>query len=108
MTKPRLCAAALTLCGLVAFATTAVAADCAWALWVEAPTGSAQWTIASGPQSRFGAKGDCQRHADDHNAFEATMHKMQGTSGETPHDAYSCQPCNSGHRPFGSRGSTPS
>jgi hypothetical protein len=58
VTKPRLCAA-LTLCGLLAFATTAAAADCAWVLWVEAPAGSHQWSIASVPQSRFAAKGEC-------------------------------------------------
>lgn len=58
VTKPRLCAA-LTLCGLLAFATTAAAADCAWVLWVEAPAGSHQWSFASVPQSRFAAKGEC-------------------------------------------------
>ena len=61
-------------------------AECAWVLWVEAPTGSDQC--------------DCQRLADDLNAFELTMHKMQRTGGEA-HDAYSCQPCTVDPRPEG-------
>lgn len=78
-------------CWLLALAASA-SAEGAWVLWVEAPTGSDQWSIAAGPQSRFTAKGDCQRRADDLNAFELTMHRMQRTGGAA-HDAYSCQPC---------------
>jgi hypothetical protein len=48
--------------------------------------------VAVIPQTRFTAKGDCQRRADDLNAFELTMHQMRGTGGEA-HNAYSCQPC---------------
>jgi len=91
--------AALTVCGLLAVASSP-AAHCHWVLWVETPTGSDQWNIASAPQSRFATKGDCQPRADDLNAFELTMHRMQGTGGEA-HDAYSCQPCTVDPRPDG-------
>lgn len=84
---------------MLTFATSAHT-ECAWVLWVETPTGSDQWSVASVPQSRFTAKDDCVRRADDLNAFEATMHRMQGASGEA-HDAYSCQPCTVDPRPEG-------
>jgi hypothetical protein len=61
-------------------------------LWVDAPAGSDQWSVASVTQPRFTAKEDGERRADDLNAFELTMHRTQGTTGEA-HDAYSCQPC---------------
>lgn len=81
-------------------ATSMVYVECPWVLWVEAPTGSDQWSIATAPQSRFAAKDDCQRRADDLNVFEVTMHKMQRTGGEA-HDSYSCQPCTVDPRPEG-------
>jgi hypothetical protein len=80
--------------------TTSAHAECAWVLWVEAPTGSDQWSIATVPQSRFTSKEHCQRSADDLNVFELTLHKMQRTGGEA-HDAYSCQPCTVDPRPEG-------
>jgi hypothetical protein len=89
----------LATLGLLTLATSAFA-EGAWVLWVEAPTGSDQWSVASAPQSRFTAKEDCQRRADDLNAFELTMHRVQGTNGEA-HDAYSCQPCTVDPRPEG-------
>ncbi len=99
MRRSGLLGAILTACGLLAFASSP-AAECAWVLWVETPTGSDHWNIANVPQSRFTAKVDCQRRADDLNAFELTMHRMQGTGGEA-HDAYSCQPCTVDPRPEG-------
>lgn len=79
---------------------TSASGECAWVLWVEAPTGSDQWRVASVPQSRFAAREDCQRQADDLNAFEETMHRMHGASGDA-RDAYSCQPCTVDPRPEG-------
>ena len=80
--------------------TTAASVECAWVLWVEAPTGSDQWSVASAPQSRFTAREDCQRRADDLNAFELTMSSAHRARGEA-HDAYSCQPCTVDPRPEG-------
>src|SRR5215470_8781957 len=80
--------------------TTSAYAECAWTLWVEAPTGSDLWSVANVPQSRFAAREDCQRRAADLNAFEETMHRMQGASGAA-RDVYSCYPCTVDPRPEG-------
>ena len=81
----------------------------AWVLWVEAPVGSDQWSIASVPQTRFTASKDCQRFADELNAFDLTMHKMQGASGEARSE-FSCLPSTVDPRPDGAllhEGTTP-
>jgi hypothetical protein len=69
-------------------------------LWVETPEGSDQWNIAKVPDSRFIVQADCQRRADDLNAFEATMSKAHGTSREA-RDAFTCFPCTVDPRPEG-------
>ena len=84
-------------------------AECGWVLWVEAPVGSDQWSIASVPQTRFTASKDCQRFADDLNVFERTMGQMHGTGGDA-RDEFSCLPCTVDPRPEGAllhEGATP-
>jgi hypothetical protein len=78
--------------------TTSADAECAWALWVEAPQGSDQWSIAAIPQPRFTAKDACQRQADDLNAFELTVARMQRAGGDA-HDTFTCFPCTVDPRP---------
>jgi hypothetical protein len=83
--------------------------DCVWVLWVETPEGSDQWNIAKVPGTRFAERADCQRRADDLNAFEATMTKAHGTSREA-HDTFTCFPCTVDPRPEGAllyEGATP-
>jgi len=75
-------------------------ADCAWVLWVEAPMGSDQWSVAHIPQSRFSVREECQRHADDLNAFDLTMAKGEFAAGAT-HDVFTCFPCTVDPRPEG-------
>jgi hypothetical protein len=77
-----------------------VFAECEWVLWVEAPVGSDQWSVPSVPQSRFTARENCQRFADDLNTLELNMHKMQGMSGAA-RDEFSCFPCTVDPRPEG-------
>jgi hypothetical protein len=90
--------AVLFLC-ILSVATWA-APDCAWVLWVEAPEGSDQWNIPNIPESRFTARAECQRRADDLNTFEATMTKAHGTRGAA-HDVFTCFPCTVDPRPEG-------
>ena len=94
----RLCRyAVLALATLLAFAAAA-SAECAWVLWVEAPLGSDQWSVPKVPQSQFESREECQKQADDLNAFERTLRKMHGASGQAS-DAFSCFPCTVDPRP---------
>ena len=83
---------------LLVLGPTMAFAECEWVLWVEGPVGSDQWSVASGPQSRFTASKECQRVAADLNANELTMVKGQGTSSDT-RDEFSCLPCTVDPRP---------
>ena len=101
--------AAMLVALVLVFAPISASAECPWVLWVEAPVGSDQWSIASVPQTRFTASKDCQRSADDLNAFERTMGQMHGTGGEA-RDEFSCLPCTVDPRPEGAllhEGATP-
>lgn len=87
------------LCSGLTFVSSAHA-ECPWVLWVEAPVGSDQWSVASVDRSPFASREDCQRQADDLNTFELTVAKMQGASGKAT-DAFSCFPCTVDPRPEG-------
>src|SRR4029453_185678 len=91
----RRCAAAL--CVLLALATSA-SAECPGGVWGEAPAGSDQWRFASVPKSQFGTEEECQRQADNLNAFELTMVKAQ-RAGRDARDVFTCFPCGVDPRP---------
>jgi hypothetical protein len=71
-----------------------------WVLWVEAPAGSDQWSVASIPPSKFTAKDDCERRARYLNESERAIARMQRTTGESG-DAFSCLPDTVDPRPEG-------
>src|SRR5262245_70601 len=99
--RPMTGAAGLCLIFVLVLSSPASAfAECAWVLWVDAPTGSDQWSVVRLPQSQCGAREECQRHADDLNALELTMAKGEFTGGAA-HDAFTCFPCTVDPRPEG-------
>jgi hypothetical protein len=85
------------LCGSFLFAAS-VRADCPWVLWVEAPVGTDQWSVAQVPEARFGLKPDCERQAQALNAFEALVASGERHSGPA-RDQFSCLPCTVDPRP---------
>ena len=68
-------------------------AECAWMLWVEAPAGSNQWSVATWVQPpRFGTKEYCEHAATVMNALKkVTDFSGQGRDSAAD-DAYSCLP----------------
>ena len=99
MTRRWPCIIAVMLWCLLA-AIIPVWAERAWVLWVEAPLGADQWSVANVPQSRFETREECQKHADDLDAFDRSLTKMHGASGQAI-DAFSCLPCTVDPRPEG-------
>ena len=75
-----------------------LAVEAIWVLWVEAPAGSDQWSIARVPQSRFTSKDACERNARSLNDIEDSMAKAQRLGGGAG-DHYSCLPDSVDPRP---------
>lgn len=71
-----------------------------WVMWVEAPLGSDQWSIASIPQPRFKAKGECEKRAQQLNDTERLLAKIERMTGES-RDVFSCLPDTVDPRPEG-------
>ena len=71
-----------------------------WLLWVEAPVGSDQWSVASIPQPRFNAKDDCEKRARQFNETEQLLAKMERRIGEAQ-DQFTCLPDTVDPRPEG-------
>ena len=86
------------LCGLTLAGWAAP--DCAWMLWVESPQGSDHWSTPGAGPTRFRARTDCQRHADELNALERDIGRAEGASGEG-RDTFTCLPCTVDPRPEG-------
>jgi hypothetical protein len=76
------------------------AASAEWVLWVEAPAGSDQWSIADMSPSKFAAENECKRHALALNEFEVTMAKAERMTGDS-RDVFSCLPDTVDPRPEG-------
>lgn len=66
-------------------------AERTWVLWVEAPTGSDQWSVASVARATFTSHEECQRQAETLNELETTIAKMQRMTGES-RDVFTCLP----------------
>ena len=71
-----------------------------WVLWVEAPAGSDQWSIAAMPEPKFVAKEECERRAQALNDFEQFVAKMERMTGDS-RDHFSCLPDTVDPRPEG-------
>jgi hypothetical protein len=71
-----------------------------WVLWVEAPAGSDQWSIAGMSPSKFAAEHECKQHALALNEFEVTMAKAERMTGDS-RDVFSCLPDTVDPRPEG-------
>jgi len=72
----------------------------AWVLWVEAPVGSDQWSIARTSASKFTARGECERRALKLAEFEATIARMERMTGDS-RDMFTCLPDSVDPRPEG-------
>jgi hypothetical protein len=75
-------------------------AEPAWVLWVEAPLGSDEWSVARIPQARFAVKDECDRRAQRLNESELAIAKMERSGGES-RDVFTCLPDTVDPRPEG-------
>ena len=62
-----------------------------WVLWVEAPMGSDQWSVARIASPRFTAREACEDKARELNDLERSIATMQRSTGEA-RDQFSCLP----------------
>ena len=62
-----------------------------WVLWVEAPVGSDQWSVARIETPRFAARETCENKARELNDLERSIATMQRSTGEA-RDPFSCLP----------------
>ena len=62
-----------------------------WVLWVEAPVGSDQWSVARIASPRFTARETCEDKARELNDLERSIATMQRSTGEA-RDQFSCLP----------------
>jgi hypothetical protein len=62
-----------------------------WVMWVEAPVGSDQWSIAAITQARFKAKQECELRAQKLNESEAAIANMERMTGDS-RDVFTCLP----------------
>ncbi len=71
--------------------TASASAERVWLLWVEAPAGSDQWSLAPIAEPKFKTEEDCQRRAQDLNDFELTIANGERWGGEA-RDLFTCLP----------------
>jgi len=85
---------ALLLCPVAAWA------EPAWVLWVEAPLGSDEWSVARIPEARFAVKDECDQRAQQLNESERAIATMERSGGES-RDVFTCLPDTVDPRPEG-------
>ena len=85
---------ATTVIGVLAVLLVSVtpsAAEGVWVLWVEAPVGSDQWSIADIPSPRFATREACEQRARELNDLERSIAALQRATGAAL-DQFNCLP----------------